>query len=138
MSNVKMFNNQLMSLITELINYFNDSKMKILKEKILIVNSANPTLIIRLFFKNIYNFKDNIMEKKEDFFLKQLTQDNITNMYSNNKEIADNNDINIIDVINLKDRWTSLHDDDKETIWKYLQVLIILTEKWAIQNINTT
>lgn len=138
MSNVKMFNNQLMSLITELINYFNDSKMKILKEKILIVNSANPTLIIRLFFKNIYNFKDNIMEKKEDFFLKQLTQDNITNMYSNNKEIADNNDINIIDVINLKDRWASLHDDDKETIWKYLQVLIILTEKWAIQNINTT
>tara|TARA_B110000977_G_scaffold198552_1_gene283663 strand:+ start:8756 stop:9172 length:417 start_codon:yes stop_codon:yes gene_type:complete len=138
MSNVKMFNNQLMSLITELINYFNDSKMKILKEKILIVNSANPTLIIRLFLKNIYKFKDNIMEKKEDFFLKQLTQDNITNMYSNNKEIADNNDINIIDVINLKDRWASLHDDDKETIWKYLQVLIILTEKWAIQNINTT
>lgn len=138
MSNVKMFNNQLMSLITELINYFNDSKMKILKEKILIVNSANPTLIIRLFLKNIYKFKDNIMEKKEDFFLKQLTQDNITNMYSNNKEIADNNDINIIDVINLKDRWASLHNGDKETIWKYLQVLIILTEKWAIQNINTT
>tara|TARA_B110000858_G_C17670319_1_gene411598 strand:- start:33 stop:371 length:339 start_codon:yes stop_codon:yes gene_type:complete len=112
--------------------------MKVLKEKILIVNSVNPTLIIRLFLKNIYKFKDNIMKKEEDFFLKQLTQDNITNMYSNNRELADNNDINIIDVINLKDHWASLHDDDKETIWKYLQVLIILTEKWAIQNINTT
>lgn len=133
-----MFNNQIISLITELINYFNDNKMKVLKEKILIVNSVNPTLIIRLFLKNIYKFKDNIMKKEEDFFLKQLTQDNITNMYSNNRELADNNDINIIDVINLKDHWASLHDDDKETIWKYLQVLIILTEKWAIQNINTT
>ena len=29
-------------------------------------------------------------------------------------------------------------DQTRESIWKYLQVLIILTEKWAIQNINTT
>uniref|UniRef100_A0A6C0JAD6 Uncharacterized protein n=1 Tax=viral metagenome TaxID=1070528 RepID=A0A6C0JAD6_9ZZZZ len=138
MSNVKMFNNQITSLITELINYFNDNKMKILKEKILLVNSANPTLIIRLFFNNVYKFKDNIMKKEEDFFLKQLTQDKLTDVYSSNKELADNNNINIIDVINLKDYWTTLHNEDKETIWKYFQVLIILTEKWALQNINTT
>jgi len=133
-----MFNNQITSLITELINYFNDNKMKILKEKILLVNSANPTLIIRLFFNNVYKFKDNIMKKEEDFFLKQLTQDKLTDVYSSNKELADNNNINIIDVINLKDYWTTLHNEDKETIWKYFQVLIILTEKWALQNINTT
>ena len=138
MSNVKMFNNQIISLITELINYFNDKKMKVLKEKILIVNSANPTLIIRLFFENVYKFKTQILEKEENFFMDHINENNISKLYNKNKELADTNNIDIMDVINLKDYWESLHDDDKETIWKYLQVLIILTEKWALQNINNT
>mgnify|MGYP006083489963 FL=1 len=132
-----MFNNQLLSLITELINYFDDSKMKILKEKISIVTSVNSTLIITLFLNNIYKFKDNIMKKEESFFLKHITPDNVSDLYSKNKELATENNINIIDVINLKDYWTSLHNDDKETIWKYFQVLIVLSEKWALQNIKT-
>ena len=138
MSNVKMFNNQIISLITELINYFNDKKMKVLKEKILIVNSANQTLIIRLFFENVYKFKTQILEKEENFFMDHINENNISKLYNKNKELADTNNIDIMDVINLKDYWESLHDDDKETIWKYLQVLIILTEKWALQNINNT
>ena len=67
-----------------------------------------------------------------------INENNISKLYNKNKELADTNNIDIMDVINLKDYWESLHDDDKETIWKYLQVLIILTEKWALQNINNT
>ena len=138
MTIIKMFNKQIISLITELINYFNDNKMKILKEKILIVNSANPSLIIRLFFENVYKYKDIIMEKDETFFLEQINEDNISKLYNKNKQLAEKNNINIIDVINLKDYWESLSSDDKDVIWKYLQVLIVLTEKWVLNNINNT
>lgn len=138
MTIIKMFNKQIISLITELINYFNDNKMKILKEKILIVNSANPSLIIRLFFENVYKYKDIIMEKDETFFLEQINEDNISKLYNKNKQLAEKNNINIMDVINLKDYWESLSSDDKDVIWKYLQVLIVLTEKWVLNNINNT
>lgn len=138
MTIIKMFNKQIISLITELINYFNDNKMKILKEKILIVNSANPSLIIRLFFENVYKYKDIIMEKDETFFLEQINEDNISKLYNKNKQLAEKNNINIMDVINLKDYWESLNSDDKDVIWKYLQVLIVLTEKWVLNNINNT
>ena len=138
MTIIKMFNKQIISLITELINYFNDNKMKILKEKILIVNSANPSLIIRLFFENVYKYKDIIMEKDETFFLEQINEDNISKLYNKNKQLAEKNNINIMDVINLKDYWESLSSEDKDVIWKYLQVLIVLTEKWVLNNINNT
>ena len=138
MTIIKMFNKQIISLITELINYFNDNKKKILKEKIIIVNSANPSLIIRLFFENVYKYKDIIMEKDETFFLEQINEDNISKLYNKNKQLAEKNNINIMDVINLKDYWESLSSDDKDVIWKYLQVLIVLTEKWVLNNINNT
>ena len=59
------------------------------------------------------------------------------NIYSYNKEINNKNE-NVLEVfqlhlfknkIDLKNLWINIKEDDRETIWKYLKIFILLCEQ---------
>ena len=65
------------------------------------------------------------MNKKEEYFL----EDN----NSIDREFKEN-DISLTKVINFKNLWLKTSEENKEAIWKYFQVLIVLSERWFKEN----
>ena len=65
---------------------------------------------------------------KDEVFL--LNTDYLEKDESNNKK--ENIDI----IKNLKDNWKLLDKDEKEAVWKYLQVLIKLTDKYLSETLK--
>jgi len=61
-------------------------------------------------------YGDKIMKKNEDFFLEECD-------YSNKQYV----DINIVN--KLKSKWRGLSPDNKEVVWKYMHVLMLINNK---------
>ena len=111
------FNTQLINFIDELILLCPEEyDFKVFKNGILLLKRTNPRKIIELFNVYVIKYKDSILEKNEQFFL------------DNNYTEIDTDDVeNLYSIINkLKKYWCSLSDSNKDTIWKYLHVLIKL------------
>lgn len=126
MTLLSAFNTQVENLITDLGKlYPNESDIKIFKEKFKLIKFANPRMIIENFIAFVYPYKQFIMNKKEEYFL----EDN----NSIDREFKEN-DISLTKVINFKNLWLKTSDENKEAIWKYFQVLIILSERWFKEN----
>jgi hypothetical protein len=90
----------------------------IFKSQVDVTNMINPTKILQSFIKYAYPYKKHIIEKDESFFLGDgvsIKQDYMS------------------DAIHLTELWkTKLSNANKEVVWKYFQVMIIISEK-AIQ-----
>ena len=41
-------------------------------------------------------------------------------------------------MVSLKNNWGTLNQSEKENIWKYLQVLVKLTDKYISENVSMT
>tara|TARA_B110001469_G_C9547915_1_gene271889 strand:+ start:243 stop:614 length:372 start_codon:yes stop_codon:yes gene_type:complete len=114
------FNTQLINFTDELIILCpEEHDFKVFKNGILLLKRTNPRKIIELFNVYVVKYKESILEKNETFFLDNNYNDDI-----------DTDDIeNLYSIINkLKKYWCSLSDSNKETVWKYLQVLIKLND----------
>ena len=71
-------------------------------------------------WKKKYPFGE-FREKNEDFFLTNTFQEERLNVSNENYA----NEL----IKRLKDHWNQIDDKNKETIWKYFQVLVVLSEK---------
>lgn len=122
MSKLTAFNTQIQNLIDDLNKLYPDEKdVKLFKEKYKLIKFANPRMIVENFIIYVYPYKDYIMKKNEEFFLKE--NNSIDNEFTQN-------DISLTKVINFKKLWLITSNDNKDAIWKYFQVLIILAERW--------
>lgn len=130
MSDLTKFNLQCENLINDLIKILPDEKdLKVAYEQFSFLKSANAEFALRGFLKYVYPCKDHIMNKDEEFFLGNGVNQEVNKFISNEKI---NNDYAIDKVLNLKNFWKSkLSNDDKEVIWKYFQVLIVLCERYV-------
>ena len=80
---------------------------------------------IEMFTLYVYKYRDKIMEKNEKLLLE-------TDFVAEN--LDDDDDNSAFDIMSkLKSKWQNLNEEEKGNIWKYLQVLIKLTDK-HIQN----
>jgi len=80
----------------------------------------NKKLLLESFIQYVYPFKDQIMNKDEDFFL-QGDNVGVDQDYMSH-------------AIHLKDLWqTKLRPENKEVVWKYFQVMIVLAEKAVVE-----
>lgn len=115
---VKKFNKIIKEFLAELINLLPEQKdISIFKGHISIVEMMNETKIIKSFIEHVYPYKKGILEKDEDFFLDQ------GNFKHENDYLSES--------IHLKELWkNNLSKENKEIVWKYFQVLIILSEKY--------
>lgn len=124
MSTKQVLLTQLDNFINELCTIFqNNGEILLFREKYNLVRGVNSNLIIEYFIKYIYPFKKNIMNMEESFFLDGGGQE----------ELKDNSGLKLRD--NIKTLWiTQLSDENKEIIWKYFKIFILLCEKYIIEN----
>ena len=132
MSNtIKTFNNQIYNLVNTLSKRFPEDKdIKLAVTVIETLKSTNPKKSIDVFLLHAYKYRDRIMSQEENFFLEKEYST------ANTEEVKNQFSVNIIQ--NLKDNWGSLDSNERENIWKYLKVLIKLTDKYIKENLNST
>lgn len=110
-----VFNSKLKEFIADLSNVCPELcdmspllSLTIAMDKNAAINMFNTTIAI--------NYENHIMNKDDQFFLNEPYNGDVPN-------------IGIDLVNNLKHVWTTLDSNNKETIWKYLQLLLILNNK---------
>ena len=93
------------------------------EEKFYAAKKMNSDLIINAFINYVLPHKDQVMAKNEDFFLKGGGQENLG---EDKYQYA----------LDLKDKWAKFNEANKAVIWKFFQVLIILSERHIIERMK--
>ena len=118
------FLQQTENLIIELINILPDNyNVELFKEKFNLIKKINSNIIVNSFIKYILPHKKHIIEHDDTFFLEGGGQENVT---EDNYQFA----------LDIKNDWKLISDDNKEIIWKYFNILILLSEKVIFENLN--
>ena len=123
MSTLTAFNTQLDRLLENLINYFpGNDNFKNFQTIFSLLKTTNPRKIMSLFKTYVTDkYKTQILDKNEEFFMKNKFEEEKSNIKNDN--YAD-------DLIKqLKEHWSMIDEKNKEIIWKYFQVLVVLSEK---------
>lgn len=121
MSNTKKFNLTINNLIDDILLVFPDYQhLKSFKEKYNLLIKYNPKKPLIYFKDTVYNYKDQIINKEEDYFIKKE--------YNTDLENIGDNEWYLDQVLNIKELWVKLSDENKETIWTYFNILIKLTD----------
>ena len=123
MSTLTAFNTQLDRLLENLINYFPENdNFKNFQTIFSLLKTTNPRKIMSLFKTYVTDkYKTQILEKNEEFFMENKFEEEKSNIKNDN--YAD-------DLIKqLKEHWSVIDEKNKEIIWKYFQVLVVLSEK---------
>jgi hypothetical protein len=119
----ELFNQKSEEFVSELITAYPDIvEFKKFKTGIRLLTSINIKTPQMMFKKNqVASLKDNILKKNEDFFMN-------FDIKSDTKHSNDYDEW--VDFINrLKSIWINLDETNKETIWKYFRVLVLLSDK---------
>jgi hypothetical protein len=115
----QLFNNKMNEFIRDLINVFPDDKdFKLFKNSFDLLKIANEEQPCKVFYNVTQKFKQHILEKNEIFFLEKDYTD----------IIETDTDITTSLINKLKNYWTLL-ENDKQTVWNYLIVLVKLSDK---------
>jgi hypothetical protein len=124
MSVKQVFIQQIDNFVNELCTIFSSSKeILMFREKYNLVRYANSKLVVEYFIMYILPHKKKIIEQEESFFLEGGGQE----------EIKDNSGLKFRD--SLKSLWISeISEENKEIIWKYFKIFIILCEKYILEN----
>ena len=117
---------QIDNFLKELCSIFpNNGDILLFNEKYNLIRSANSSLIIEYFIQYIYPHKQRIINNEESFFLDGGGQE----------ELKDNSKLQFRD--NIKKLWISeMSSQNKDIVWKYFKIFVILSEKYILENIN--
>ena len=116
---VEKFNEIFQELLQDLIKVFPDDAD--LRTYLFAVKGAmivNEFIICKVFQSHLMVYESQIMEKDETFFL--------------DKDFSefDSNKVDVRTLVHkLKTCWTLLTEENKQTLWKYFKVLMILANK---------
>lgn len=129
------FNKQLSALCNVLILLYPEDKYFRQAESLLDLGiKTNPRLVHGLFVEHIMKFKDEILEENDDFFLEYCQDkkkreelmkqgEDVMKQYNVKADVMDT----IMERCSLY--WNQLEEDQKKNIWKYLKVLIVLSQR---------
>ena len=65
---------------------FKNKRFVVFNQKLQILRTANPRLIIDKFIEFIYPFKKEILKEDDNYFTKKSEDDNIKDIYENQEE----------------------------------------------------
>jgi hypothetical protein len=121
MSVAKAFNNVLIDFMNDCILVFpEEPDFKKFKRGAQLLKQYNPKKIPTIFKGYVEMYRPQIDCRDESFFLE--------NAYDNLDEVKDDNElIGMIDKI--KKYWVGMSAENKDNIWKYLEVLVKLSDK---------
>lgn len=120
-STIKAFNNQIQNFTNVLSERFPDlADLKIASNGLSTLCKFNIKKPIELFTQYVYKYRQIIMDRNEDGLLNM----DLTNGLDKDEVDYASNIIKI-----MRDNWVQITDEEKENIWKYLQVLMKLIDK---------
>ena len=113
------FNNQLFLFLDDLITVFpEDNDFKTAKTSLELLKKTNPRKILELFRSYVVPYNDLIMNKNEDFFINE----DFDHLGGGEK--------GWVIVSKLKNYWKEISESNKQTIWKYFEILLLLNNKY--------
>ena len=119
MSQLTAFNTQLINIIEYLNKQYPDNlQIKSYGTSIELLKMVNPRKLVEGFHEFVYPFKEEIMNNNESFFM---------NKDYNEELCGDSN--SMLEAIQLKDLWKNMIPDVQNQIFRYFQLLCLLTEK---------
>lgn len=127
---LEMFNKKLLEFAKDLVYIFPTVSsfytFKTACEWSICIDKSSP----QSFFNTLVvePFKDKILVKDESFFLYESYEE--YSEYMNHY----GHDLNLVN--KLKQIWQTLDDENKEIIWKYMQVLLCISLKCKSKNLN--
>ena len=114
----KAFLTQLKNFVVELRKLYPDDEIFRISEYYLkLYSTTDPSTIIDFFKTYSEKFKKYIEDENEDFFI------------SHDNYVTNQTDYTSTVILRLKTYWNELKNSNKKIIWKYLKVLVILSEK---------
>ena len=123
---VKTFNEKLLEFVKDLILLYNDNDLYNFKNSINMVSLIDERKPIKLFREVIVNkYKKQLFTKDEQFFLDHHYEDEMAC-----REQKEEVDMSTNLVVKIKSYWKDLTNENKEIIWKYFKLLVILCEKY--------
>jgi hypothetical protein len=125
--NIKsVFIKQIDNFINELCTIFPKSTdILLFSKKYFMIKKINSNMVIEYFVSYIYPHKNKINDQDESFFIEGGGQN----------ELKDNSGLKFRD--NIKTLWINeMSDENKEIIWKYFKLFILLCEKYIIENVE--
>ena len=132
MSIIKVFNNQLYSFANTLVERFpNNKNFKLALTGIETIKMANPRKNIDMFLMYVYKYRDRVMDKDEKFVMQT---DFVSENFEERSPVKTSGSSFLI-MDSIKENWKSLENNEKNNIWKYLQVLIKLCDKYIKENL---
>lgn len=113
----KTFNKQISSFLENLQKILpNERDIKVFQAQLDTALMITPKIVLSSFIEHVYPHKAEILAKNEKFFLEEGNVDIEEDYLSH--------------AIHLKSLWQNkLTKENKEVVWKYLQVLVVLAEK---------
>jgi hypothetical protein len=120
MTYYECFNNKLDEFLKDLTNTFPDLKdIKLLRNGVNIAKVADMKLPQQVFDQTVaLKYEKQILEKDENFFMNE-----------DYTEVLSTHGVDFNLVPQLKEVWTSLDESNKDAVWKYMQVLVLLNKK---------
>jgi len=120
MSLLGAFNNQLLRFFEELTDSFPEEKdIKMGLEAIQGAKKINPKLILDLFYEHVYKGVHEAIEQENEAAVVAFAQNKIKGEFNEMSSA----------LIIFDKQWTTMTENNKSAIWKYLKVLCVLCEK---------
>ena len=120
MSLLGAFNNQLIRFFEELNNSYPEEKdIKVGLEMLHAAKRMNPKLILDMFYEHVYMPVHESIEKEDEQSLIQFAKEKVASEFNEMSSA----------LIIFDKHWTTMSENNKESIWKYLKVLCALCSK---------
>lgn len=116
------FNNKLVELLNDMISTFPGlaDDMITLKHGVSVIRNIDPSVPQTFFNDHVAKqYESQVLDKDEAFFLQHD--------YTNDVKLIHGFNIDIIG--KLKTVWKDMNDTNKESVWKYMHVLLALNRK---------
>ena len=116
-----LFNEKMLEFAKDLCDVFPQvAEFKRFRSGVLMLQNLEPKTLEGIFRTYVLEkYKDQLLKKDEGFFLEHKQFD----IYSQRTDYW----LSLID--QLKEMWVTLDSDNKEIVWKYFHVLIVLSDK---------
>jgi len=122
MNYLEKFNVTFTEFIDDVISLFpNDSDLRMYKTAIVTAIKFDNKLAINIFNDSVVNkYGKQLLDRDESFFLNH-----------DYNEVGINKEYNAL-IDKVKNYWTTMNDENKNIVWKYFKVLILLSQKIVI------
>lgn len=119
---VNVFNEKFSEFIKDLIETFPDDKdFKLCKQSFTLLQMVDDKKPAEMFQIYAMKYKERIMNKEENFFLKHDFKEEL--------EKSDDPNFSVELLLKLKQCWKTLEQKNKDVIWSYLELLYKIENK---------